>query len=261
VTSVATGYGLSGGTITTTGTLLVDTLNISTRAWRQKGLDSLAALEVSGSGTTNYIPKFTAASTIGNSQIFDNGTNVGIGTASPSVKLDVTGAGVVGRYTSTSNAVPISIYNTATSISTIGFKGSTSTNDFNVRVGADANDYIAYTNNTERLRIFANGRVGVNTTTDAGYQFDINGTLRSVNGANFATTSGNVGIGTASPVASAKLDITSTTQGFLPPRMTATQRAAITSPAVGLVVYQSDGNEGLWIYTNANGWKALAIVV
>ncbi len=75
------------------------------------------------------------------------------------------------------------------------------------------------------------------------------------------TSAGNVGIGTASPVASAKLDITSTTQGFLPPRMTATQRAAITSPAVGLVVYQSDGNEGLWIYTNANGWKALAIVV
>ena len=55
------------------------------------------------------------------------------------------------------------------------------------------------TNNTERLRIFANGRVGVNTTTDAGYQFDINGTLRSVNGANFATTSGSVGVGTASP--------------------------------------------------------------
>lgn len=43
------------------------------------------------SGTTNYLAKFTAATTIGNSQIFDTGTNVGIGTASPGYKLDVVG--------------------------------------------------------------------------------------------------------------------------------------------------------------------------
>jgi hypothetical protein len=42
---------------------------------------------VQGMGTTNYLPKFTGASTIGNSQIYDNGTNVGIGTASPNGKL------------------------------------------------------------------------------------------------------------------------------------------------------------------------------
>lgn len=34
---------------------------------------------IAGSGTTNYIPKFTSSSAIGNSQIFDNGTKVGIG--------------------------------------------------------------------------------------------------------------------------------------------------------------------------------------
>jgi hypothetical protein len=51
---------------------------------------------VGGSGTTNYVPKFTAGTTLGNSQIFDNGTNVGIGTTSPGYKLDVnvTDAGV-----------------------------------------------------------------------------------------------------------------------------------------------------------------------
>jgi hypothetical protein len=44
---------------------------------------------IAGSGTTNYVPKFTASSTIGNSLIFDNGTNVGIGTSSPSGLLSL----------------------------------------------------------------------------------------------------------------------------------------------------------------------------
>ena len=43
------------------------------------------------SGTTNYLSKFTGTTTLGNSQIFDNGTNVGIGTASPAEKLAVAG--------------------------------------------------------------------------------------------------------------------------------------------------------------------------
>lgn len=46
---------------------------------------------VSGSGTTNYVSKWTGSSALGNSQIFDNGTSVGIGTASPSFLLDVNG--------------------------------------------------------------------------------------------------------------------------------------------------------------------------
>jgi hypothetical protein len=54
---------------------------------------------ISGSGTANYVPKFTASGTVGNSQIFDNGTNVGIGTASPASAggsfkgLDIRGTG------------------------------------------------------------------------------------------------------------------------------------------------------------------------
>ncbi|MBL4656865.1 MAG: fibrobacter succinogenes major paralogous domain-containing protein, partial [Flavobacteriales bacterium] len=43
------------------------------------------------SGGTNYVIKFTSATVGGNSQIFDNGTNVGIGTTSPGAKLEVAG--------------------------------------------------------------------------------------------------------------------------------------------------------------------------
>lgn len=48
---------------------------------------------VGGSGTLNYVPKWTPNGvTIGNSQIFDNGTNVGVATATPSTKFHVNGA-------------------------------------------------------------------------------------------------------------------------------------------------------------------------
>ena len=47
----------------------------------------------------------------------------------------------------------------------------------------------------------------------------------------------SVGIGTTTPDASSVLDVTSTTKGFLPPRMTTGQRDAILSPAFGLIIY------------------------
>ena len=61
------------------------------------------------------------------------------------------------------------------------------------------------------------------------------------------------GIGTTNPHPSAKLDITSTDKGFLPPRMTATQRGNIPSPTAGLIVYQTDGTSGLYFY-NGSSW-------
>jgi len=55
----------------------------------------------------------------------------------------------------------------------------------------------------------------------------------------------------ANPDASAILDLASATKGFLAPRMTATARAAITSPATGLLVYQTDGTTGFYFYTGS----------
>ena len=54
---------------------------------------------VTGTGTTNYLPKFTGTSALGNSLIFDDGTDVGIGTATPASKLDINGDLKIGTGT------------------------------------------------------------------------------------------------------------------------------------------------------------------
>jgi hypothetical protein len=68
-------------------------------------------------------------------------------------------------------------------------------------------------------------------------------------------SNGLLALGTNSPNASAILDITSTTRGFLPPRMTTTQKNAIASPATGLVVYDTTLNK-LAVYTGA-AWETV----
>ncbi len=72
------------------------------------------------------------------------------------------------------------------------------------------------------------------------------------------TNFAQVGIGTTSPNANAALDVTSTSQGMLFPRMTSTQRDAISNPAKGLTIYNTTLNS---IQTNTGtsgtpNWKA-----
>jgi hypothetical protein len=74
-------------------------------------------------------------------------------------------------------------------------------------------------------------------------------------GSQNVVTTGAGGFGTATPDAKAALDVTSTTQGFLPPRMTTAQRDAITSPTAGLVLYNSSTNK-LQVRTNT-AWTDL----
>jgi hypothetical protein len=57
-----------------------------------------------------------------------------------------------------------------------------------------------------------------------------------------ASTYAQVGLGTINPDGSAALDITSTTQGLLPPRMTTDERDLITSAAKGLIVFNTTLN-------------------
>jgi hypothetical protein len=84
----------------------------------------------------------------------------------------------------------------------------------------------------------------------------IAGTKVSPNfGAQNVVTTGDGSFGTASPDAKAALTVTSTTKGFLPPRMTTAQRDAITSPTAGLILYNSTTNK-LQVRTNT-AWTDL----
>jgi hypothetical protein len=135
------------------------------RTWQKVG----AGGTIGGSGTTNYVPKFTASTTLGNSQIFDNGTNVGIGTASPAQKLDVNG---IARVTTEMRSK-----NTAGNISYFTFEENTNANSATF-ISGDARttgNLGLWTNSLERIRIDNNGNVGIGYTAPAA-KLAVNGT-------------------------------------------------------------------------------------
>lgn len=79
---------------------------------------------ITGSGTADFIPRFTGATTIGNSNVFETiGGNVGVATTTPSAKLDVNGTGDV-RDTLTLfpklTHPSLSVHGTAFAVSNIG---------------------------------------------------------------------------------------------------------------------------------------------
>ena len=67
---------------------------------------------------------------------------------------------------------------------------------------------------------------------------------------------GSLALGTDTQNNSAMLELNSTTKGLLLPRMTAAQRTDISTPATGLLVYQTDSTTGLYVY-NGSAWDAV----
>ena len=82
------------------------------------------------------------------------------------------------------------------------------------------------------------------------------GTQWVLNSSNLFNNGSSIGIGTVAPNASAALEVNSTTKGFLLPTMTQTQRNAISTPATGLLIYQSDNTPGFYYY-NGSAWSAI----
>ena len=82
------------------------------------------------------------------------------------------------------------------------------------------------------------------------------GTQWVLNSSNIFNNGSSIGIGTVAPNSSAALEVNSTTKGFLLPTMTQTQRNAISTPATGLLIYQSDNTPGFYYY-NGSAWSAI----
>lgn len=70
-------------------------------------------------------------------------------------------------------------------------------------------------------------------------------------------STGSAGIGTIAPNASSILEMNSTTQGLLMPRMTKAKRDAIVSPATGLIIFQTNSTPGFYYY-DGTSWNAVS---
>jgi hypothetical protein len=86
-------------------------------AWRNIG-----SVGGGGSGTTNFLPKWTSSTALGNSQLFDNGTNVGIGTNTPLQTLHLVGTARISTLTGATGGVVTA--NTSGDVSRVSFTGN-----------------------------------------------------------------------------------------------------------------------------------------
>ncbi len=165
--------------------------------------------------------------------------NVGIGTDPSSLKLQVTGTdGTIGtRATSSTAWCGMNLYDHNGS-------GAASFQYGNSGASAFTNEFVLATRQSGIAMKFYQG--GVSSSNER-LRIDTSGRIALLNA--------NVGVGTSTPDASARFDVSSTTQGFLPPRMTTTQRNAIPSPAKGLMIYNTTVHEPQ--FWNGAGWTGM----
>jgi len=170
--------------------------------------------------------------------------NVGIG-ISPSYKLDVNGnSRVLNNFILQNNS---------------GATGTGYAMEFATDSSAPRVDFVVngiYTGQFSAVGNDINFKNSLNNTGTINFFTKISGS-ESVKLKIFNT--GNVVIGgTVTDIASSKLTVESTTQGFLPPRMTNAQRLAIATPAIGLVIY--DTTLGKLCVRGAAAWETITSI-
>jgi trimeric autotransporter adhesin len=283
----SSGWGLTGNAGTTPGTNFIGTSDDQDVVFKRNGVQSGLlnhALFNTAFGESALNPATSGAGNVA----------IGYGTL-PVNTLggDNTAIGSQALYANTTGSTNIAIGTTALWVNTTGSSNvaigkmslsSNLTGNSNVAIGLDAlasstsginntaigyfagvgdirvsNQHSTIDNNALFLGYQASRDIVSNTTslsniTAIGYMAKVsqnNSLILGGTGANAVS----VGIGNTAPDLSAVLDITSTTQGALLPRMTTVQKAAITSPAAGLIVYDNTLNE-LQMY-NGTAWGTI----
>ena len=213
---------------------------------------SLGSANISGAGTSGTITKWTGTATLGNSLVYDSGTNVGIGTTGPAYKLDVNGTSRFVNTLTAGDTTPTILQSSRSTTAgsqivlggtytpTIGGMYS-SANAFFTSNAYQPTDSVD--NWTKGSLTYSSNMVVLGlSTTNAGTAFQIrnspNGTVSGTLGNVFTNTlltvqeSGKVGIGTTAP--SEKLSVNG---NFSATNMYAAGGINATGP-----IYESTGN-------------------
>lgn len=191
--------------------------NTTSSLWEHKSIATvLGYTPVAGSGTTNYLSKFTASGTIGDSAVIESGGNVGIGTNNPLWKLTI--------LDTVGDSVRINVPD-ATKYNRMFFQkpsqmwsiGSINTNDFviadettsayRMRVYASTGNIVFNPSSTGLMSIGVNtpsAKLHINNTTTS-HSFLVEDDTNPDSSPFVITNVGDVGIGTNTP--STKLDV------------------------------------------------------
>jgi hypothetical protein len=249
---------------------------------------SNAVVTNAAAGSNTQIQYNNAGALAGSANFVFDGTNVGIGTSSPGAKLDVVGStvDVIMRLGNGTSQARYAVDNDGPYIYALtsgdnALRVFTPAGSQALTIDSSGNLGIGTSSPQQKFVVSNSGAAGVEVSPSGGSQggtylqaYNRSGTafvpteiiaskIGFYTGASpaFAAlldSSGNLGIGTTSPSASAILDAQSTTKGVRMPNMTTTQKNAISSPAAGLMVFDTTLAK-LCVYSGS-AWQTITSV-
>jgi hypothetical protein len=250
------------------------TLRFMTNNTASTGGTSPIIFQAGGASTTQEAMRVTGAKTVLIGTTVDQGGKLQIkapGALSTDVALRVRNSADTGDLMTVAGSGNVN-FNSSSSLSNIAFFSNGENRIRFYSTGQTVDNLQIYTNGGAYGSSY--GEIGYlfkNTSTQmasinfdtrtsvAPFRFFVNPTGASSIDAMDIFRSGSVGIGTSNTeITSAILNVTSTTKGFLPPRMTSTQKNAIVTPASGLVVY--DTTLGKLCVRGAAAWETITSI-